>query len=270
MGLRCVAKSGGLLVVALAVWLTADSASADSEYCDYGSRTVLFLVDRTMAYDTNDKTLMNEGVGKTVPRLTVGDRVVVQSITSDYVYGERKFDQCVPGCPEGTSLIDRYLGQCNTVEANADYRRFRRGLTSVFRGFLSEQVEYRRSDILRSIAGVASAIEQMHRQERRPADQERRSLRAVYVFTDLLENSEEFPWPAIVTKEPEGLVDYMRSRELLPNLQGASITVFGYGRLHDKERSPLNSTTDLRLRRFWSTYFEAGAAGSHRIGNRLE
>ncbi len=267
---RHIAAKGGGLLVALAVWLSGDSATADPEYCDYGSRTVLFLVDRTMAYDTNDKTLMNEGVGKIVPRLTVGDRVVVQSITSDYVYGERKFDECVPGCPEGTSLFDRYLGQCNTVAANADYKRFRRSLTNVFRGFLSEQAEYRRSDILGSIAGVSSAVEQMHRQERRPADQERRSLGDVYLFTDLLENSEDFPWPAIVAKEPAGLVDYIRSRELLPNLQGASITVFGYGRLHDKERSPLNATTDQRLRRFWSTYFEAGAAGSHRIGNRLE
>lgn len=266
---RTVAKSPGLLTAALALWLFGHSASA-SEYCDYGSRTVLLLVDRTMAYDANDKTLMNEGVGKIVPRLKVGDRVVVQSITSDYVYGERKFDRCVPGCPEGTNLIDRYFGQCNTVQANADYRRFRSGLTKVFRAFLSEQAEYRRSDILRSMAGIASAIEQMQQQETRRADQERRSLGQVYAFTDLLENSEEFPWPTIVTKQPDDLVDHMGSMGLLPNLQGASVTVFGYGRLHDKERSALNSTTDRRLRRFWSAYFDAGVVGSYRIGNRLE
>ena len=270
MGQPAVANCGRVLTLALALSWCGQSASAD--YCEYGSRTVLFLVDRTMVYDDNDRRLMSEGLNKIVPRLQTGDRLVVQSITSDYVYGERTFDRCVPGCPSGTNFFSKFVGSCNTVEASADHRRFITGLTYVFRRFLAEEDEYRKSDIVRSVSGIIQGIVQMQQREERadPADTRDRRLGELYVFTDLLENSDEFPWPTIVTKEPDSLVAYMKSKDLLPDLQGASITVFGYGRLHDKDRVALNSTTDIRLRRFWSAYFEAGGVGSYTIGNRLE
>ena len=270
MGHPAGGNCGRLLAAALALWWCGPAAGAD--YCEYGARTVLFLVDRTMAYDENDRRLMSEGVNKIVPRLQTGDRLVVQSITSDYVYGERTFDRCVPGCPTGTNFFSKFVGSCNTVEASADHRRFITGLTGVFRRFLAEEDEYDRSDIVRSVAGITRAIVRMQQREKRahPDDERDRRLGELYVFTDLLENSDEFPWPTIVTKEPDSLVEYMESRELLPDFQGASITVFGYGRLHDKDRNALNSPTDIRLRRFWSTYFETGGAGSYTIGNRLE
>ena len=254
-----------MAVMAVAAVSQQSLAQSQDEYCEYGSRTVLFLLDRTMIYDAKDRELISEGVNRILPRLQVGDRFVLQSITSDYVMGDRAFDRCMPGCPSGTSFFSKYLGQCNSVKASADKSRFNAALGDVFRGYLREIAEYGRSDIVRSISEVTRSIAR-----NRGPETIRRDLGEVYVFSDLLENSEDFPWPTIIAKDPNGLVKEMDSMGLVPDFQGATISVFGYGRLHDRERTALNTITDRRLRDFWSMYFEIGEAGSYSIDNRFE
>jgi hypothetical protein len=54
----------------------------------------------------------------------------------------------------------------------------------------------------------------------------------------------------------------MKSLSRLPAVDGATVRIVGFGRLHDPGRPPLAADMDARIRTFWSDLFKAGGATS--------
>ena len=189
-----------LFLLAICLVVNLGSKTWAANYCEYGTRTILILFDRTMLYDARDQELILESLDEFSGRLKAGDRVVVHTITSDYVYGKKAYDQCVPGCP-GEGLFDKLTTGCSPASAKRDRRNFDGHLALVVAKFLKSSVEYTHSDIIRSIALVSESLSQDQRDDSRG----NRKLSEVHLFSDLLENSVDLPWPTVVTKEPEAL-----------------------------------------------------------------
>ncbi len=232
------------------------------DYCSYGDHTRLILVDRTTSYDDLDKRVFATGLSKIVDGFETGDRVIIHAITADFVQGEREFDGCVPGCPK-KGLLDWLFSDCRDLVARADRTKFVRDLAINARGLLDNPREFPRSDIARSIARVTSSISNS-------VDLPNANLRDIYVFSDLIENSTELPWPAIVDSSPQILVERLRGLGVRPELAGAKIRIFGFGRFHDKERTPLQPSTEAKIRDFWMLYLTDGGASQINIEQRLE
>ncbi len=232
------------------------------DYCSYGDHTRLILVDRTTSYDDVDKKVFVTGLSKIVDGFEIGDRVIIHAITADFVQGEREFDGCVPGCPK-KGLLDWLFSDCRDLVARADLTNFVRDLAIEARGLLDNPREFPRSDIARSIARVTSSISN-------PADLSNAHLEDVYIFSDLIENSTELPWPAIVDSSPQILVERLRGFGVRPELAGAKVRVFGFGRFHDQERTPLRPVTEAKVRDFWKLFLTDGGASQVNIEQRLE
>ena len=235
---------------------------AAPDYCAYGNRANLILVDRTTAYDNLDKEVFAAGLTRIVDEFETGDRVIVHAITANFVQGERPFDRCVPGCPQ-KGFLDWLFSKCRDLQARANRTNFVRDFALTARRLLDDLREYPRSDIARSIARVTKAIDNAMD----PVDQ---PLANVYVFSDLIENSTELPWPTIIELPPANLVDQLKTLGIQPKLGGANVYVFGFGRFHDKSRTPLRSVTESKVRDFWSLFFSEGGASDVHIELWLE
>ena len=251
-----------LTVFALLLSIPTVGQSTTVEYCSYGNHASLILVDRTTSYDDLDKNVFAAGLSKIVDRLETGDRVIIHAITADFVRGERAFDRCMPGCPK-KGLLGWLFSECRDLRARADRTTFVRDLAITARHLLDNPLEFPRSDIARSIARVTSSIGSA-------VDSANPNLVAVYLFSDLIENSTELPWPAIVNSPPRILVERLTSLGIRPDLAGAKVRAFGFGRFHDKERTPLRPVTEAKVRDFWTLFLSEGGASEVSIDQRLE
>lgn len=236
---------------------------AAQDYCQYGTRANLIFVDRTTAYDQGDKDTFTKGFGKIFERLQTGDRVVVQTLGGSYADSRKSFDQCVPGCLEG-GVIDWIFAKCKSLEARADLTKFKRELASQIRQMLDDIQDYPHSEIARTIAQVTSELSQGI------AGANGRSLAFVFVFSDLIENSEALPWPRIIEPSPERASAELAERGVTAKLSGVQVYAFGFGRFHDKLRSPLDAETERMVRDFWTLFFRDGGASTVFIGRELD
>ena len=83
---------------------------------------------------------------------------------------------------------------------------------------------------------------------------------AVYIFSDLIENSDYIPGKTF-SEVPNGeLIARIEADKLVPNLQGASVAVFGVGRGGGNERNPLPVPRLNKLLDFWNNLFARGGA----------
>jgi hypothetical protein len=245
-----------LLLLALAA-----SAACDNplDYCEFGASRTLIFVDRTTRFDDRDREIFAEGLVKIVKRLGTGEEVVLQTIQDDYSASRREFGSCYPGCLPGT-LLDEVFGRCNEVIARDDRDKFEAELNERGKALLTNTDEFARSDILRTMGNVT------------PNFQPRNGVNGplhVYIFSDLLENSRELPWPGILQRRPEEVVRGLRSAALLPRLEQANVTVFGFGRLHDKQRTTLTDDQRRRLISAWEAIFRASGAEHIVISQRF-
>lgn len=247
------------------------------DYCQYGERTNLILVDLTTAYDDTDRIVFAEGISSIInalddgaeDRTQAGDRVRVLPITEASVQSRPIFDGCLPGCPDQSllgsvvSAIGLGLSECSDVTSKVDRRRFTADLGRQASGLLSEVREYPHSDITRTLARVTAHYGDGQ-------DSVGGKLGTVYIFSDLIEHSEHMPWPSILEQSPDSLLDRLRSNGIEPNLSGAIVRVFGFGRRHGEGRKQLALGEETQLRTFWTRFFEANGAASVTIETRLE
>ncbi len=241
---------------------TAHSASPQ-DYCGYGERMVLILIDRTTAYDNRDRQIFASGFERIVESLQLGDKVLVQTIADDYAKSETVFQQCLPGCPDG-GISGWLLGQCRSLQARADLTDFKRTLAGSIRKLLRNRQDYEHSDIVRTVARTTGALRSL------PFGKDKkRKLGLVVLFSDLIENSALLPWPAIVSDNQKATFARLEDQDIVPAVDGADVVAFGFGRGHNRSRSPLQPWTERRLRRFWTKYLQSGGAKSVSIRNRL-
>jgi len=218
------------------------------DYCDAGQATSLFLIDRTTQADATDKSVMMESLATVVDGLGSGDRIVVATIGPHYTNTERLVNACKPGCPENQGAMDYMLGQCSAMQAKADERVFMQQLVRALEPVTRGSEEAATSDIVRTIAQWT---------HNPPGG---RSYSTVYIFSDMLENSQVLPWRTFKTQPPETSLATAEQYQLVPDLPGAEVRIVGFGRSHDPGRPPLDPDVDLRVRTFWTEYFAEGGA----------
>jgi len=244
-----IAAIAACCVGAVAAVSACSSGEARTDYCAYGDESTLLVIDRTTPYDETDRRVLLESAGATIDRLGVGDRVVVVTIGSHYSMSNNVFSGCRPGCPEATSPLGDLAGSCSAVIARRDERDFRARLIAALRPLMSNVQDDSGSDITGTLAQVT----------RRPP--EGRSYAAISIYSDMLENSQPLPWRTFAGQSEDASLAIARQFELIPNVNGATVRIVGFGRLHDAQRSPLPPEMDQRIRRFWQGYFRAGGAG---------
>jgi hypothetical protein len=226
----------------------ANAQGHRNEYCQYGSRSSLFLVDRTTPYDATDRRVVIDSIGAVVEGLGPGDRIVVATIGSHYSQSERVIDECKPGCPPARGPLGAILTTCRSMVAMQDNQSFRARLRSRIRPLTQSAAEASNSDITGTIAQWT---------QHPPGN---RRFSNVYVFSDMLENSQAMPWRDFRVMTPDAAIDIVQRYHLTPAVQNADVRIVGFGRLHDPGRPPLPADLDLRLRSFWRGYFSGGGA----------
>lgn len=229
-------------------------ALAAQDYCQYGKNTVLLFVDRTTPYDDQDRAVFAEGLELIFKRLRIGDQVVIHTIEDSFGNSRQVFVGCYPGCPEG-GVFDWFMGSCQAMEARGDRFRFEQGLARLGRDMLNKPMSFPFSDIAQTVAFITRSYQSRGK-----------AITHVYVFSDLVENSREMPWPSILKASPE---DFAKRISIEPALKDGHVAVFGFGRWHDANRRPLMSHENHRLRTFWEGFFRAMGARATYIGQRL-
>lgn len=243
--------AGAALVAAALVALAPSPAEATErgyDYCQAGQSSSLFLVDRTTPYDEIDRRVVIDSISTAVSRLGPGERVTIATIGSHYSASERLIDECRPGCPEAAGPIGALLSRCRPMMATQDYDAFRARIATRVRALIATAAEAPASDITGTIAQWT----------RHPSGG--RTYARIYIFSDMLENSQALPWRTFRQVGAEDSLSIARRYALTPNAANAEVHIIGFGRLHDPGRPPLPAELDYRLRTFWVNYFTTGRA----------
>ncbi len=225
-------------------------AQNSTDYCRYSTRSTLFLIDRTTPYDANDHRVIAESIGAVVDHLETGDRLVVATIGAHYSDSARAFNGCVPGCPVSGNFFTDTLGECRAVIAQRDRRLFRARLLAAVRPLTNNPDEQPFSDITGTVAQATQ----------HPMGG--RGYSRLYLFSDMLENSQALPWRAFRSQPVEASMAIVTQNSLVPAVRGVDVHIAGYGRLHDPGRPFLPAELDRNVRGFWRAYFAAGGAGA--------
>lgn len=242
-------------LLAVALVLTGCSGSAGNGlgaqadgYCAFGQTSSLFLIDQTTPYDDTDRAVITESIGTVVDQLGPGDRIVLATISDHYTKSSRLINACKPGCPEGKGALDSMVGGCSSMKALADERQFMASLVQTLAPAVRGSSSFDRSAIMSTIAQWTQAP---------PGGQ---SFSSVYIFSDMLENSQALPWSDFRSMEPDAAMALAEQLRYVPAVQGADVRIVGFGRSHNPGRPPLDPELDARLREFWTVYFYAGGA----------
>jgi len=222
-------------------------------YCEHSGKTRLLLMDRTTQYDDRDGEIFKNGIDKIFNSLATGERLVVHTITNDASSSGKVFDSCMPGCPKSTGLGGWLSGKCSSGMARADRLSFTQQLINSLIPLIDNEQKFTRSAITQTIAVLARTYS------------EGSSLSQLTVFSDLLENSGQIPWPGIIENAPEELFQQISLSDGAAPLDGVEVRVFGFGRLHDAGRSGIPPRQYRAIVGFWREYFRYEGASNVRI-----
>lgn len=242
-----------LPVIAFSMLLAACSGPAGSgfvnrtpdDYCTLSDRSTLFLIDRTTTFDAGDQTLLMESLGSVVDRLETGDRIIIATISDHYSKTRRLANACKPGCPAGGGVVDEIVGSCSTMKAKQDQQQFMGSLAASLREIINTAEDASGSDIIRTIGHWSGS-------------NAARPYTSIIVYSDMLENSDMIGWGKFSARPEDELMGIVSQHGAGAKTPGTDIRVIGYGRLHDKARSPLPAALDAKLRGFWTRYFFEG------------
>ena len=158
------------------------------------------------------------------------------------------FERCYPGCPQA-GLWEWIKGSCREMKARAGALGFKHDLARLGKALLKEPARFTHSAIGETLG--TKGLE--HHRRKHP-------LKHLFVFTDLLENTPEMPWPRILQRSGEA---YVRDREMTGAINGVEATVFGVGRSHEANRKALDGRTVKQIKRFWTEAFKTMGAKSY-------
>jgi hypothetical protein len=243
-------------LVALLLLMGAPAAQAADDYCSYGHGTAVLLVDRTTAFDGTDKTLFLQALDGLIAGLGPGDRLVLFTMTGAYTESRKLFDRCKPACPE-QGFFTGLMSSCRPVLARSENVAFTRELAQTLAGLLQKPEETRFSDLFRTVAEAVRAY-----------GSGPQKLRAVIMFSDLIENSPLLPERELKRLPPAEVLERLRANGVQARLDGASVRVFGFGRDDSPGRPPLPQAVRQRIAEAWRAWFTAGGAGAIEIGFR--
>jgi hypothetical protein len=224
----------------------AAQPKSNHDYCDASGANLVFIIDTTTSYDGKDKELLIRAVGEMFEILRGGERIVIRTITDTFATSERVVERCLPRCAS-KGMLDKWFN-CNEGLIVSETKKAKRDIVEALRTHLVSVTPRARSDIARTLASIA-------REDSRTDGQN-----LVYVFSDMIENSDHVPGRMFFTIENKRLIAHMKKFGLIASLKGAEVHVFGFGRDGTEARNPLQIGSQQKLLDFWRLYF--GAAGA--------
>ena len=235
------------LGVAAAVLAPHPVRAADIDYCsDSGANVVLYL-DVSTPYDPIDQRELIDGVGKVFATLTGGDRLSIRTIEDLFARSAKLLDTCIPHCEGG--FFGDLFSECTEGKVIEDNKALRHRIVEGIAGRLRTSVELPHSEIIRTIALSA------------PEEYRTGRANTIYVFSDLIENSDFMPGREFFTREPGALIEMLVGEHLVPELWQADVKAFGIGRGgKPPERTPLTQKQLLHVEDFWTKFFAASGA----------
>jgi hypothetical protein len=255
-------KRAASLAFLVALFLTGLDRSADAQaidwkrYCAAEGRDILLFLDVTTPYDAQDKTILVDGLQRIVSDLKGGDRIVIRTIGESAAHSERLIDRCIPHCPP-KGFWEDLLSDCTGGLILNHKRILIADIRNTTRARLDKFTELPFSDIVTTVA-LVSREELAGRKEAE-----------VFLFSDLIENSSFMPGGEFLMLPNEDLFKRVSENQLVPQLTGAKVHVFGVGRSGTAERAPLPIERLNKIEAFWSGLFKEGGSASVSISQNL-
>jgi hypothetical protein len=231
--------------------------AAQFDYCAFGTRTSLLIVDRTTRFDGVDQDILIRTVEVFFRRQDPGERVIVAAASGAYTALRLVFNECRPGCPE-EGFLGRLTSTCRGVLARSDYLNFEARFIATLRALLVEAEDAPASDLFRSVAEATRLVEA----------NAYASLRQLLLYSDLLEASSLFPGQAIRRLAPGDALRRLAENRVHPRVHGASVRVIGFGRSDAPNRPPLPQDVRRRVEEIWERWFSDSGATDVQVGLR--
>ncbi|MEO8421042.1 MAG: hypothetical protein ABI457_07605 [Hyphomicrobium sp.] len=247
--------AGVAVILACITHAHAASPQSNKDYCAPDGTNLVFVIDTTTPYDAKDKDLLVRAVGEIFETMRGGDRVVIRTISESFSTSERLIDRCVPRC-EAKNIWDDIF-KCNQGIVANDTKKIKHEVAQALRDRLMRFKEQPRSDIIRTLSNLSRE------------EVQRGGRRVMYVFSDMIENSDHMSGRTFFTTPTPQLIRYLRKYGLLASLKGAEVHVFGVGRDGTPSRAPLNVAALQKIMEFWKTYFQASNAQSIEISPNI-
>lgn len=225
-------------------------------YCSTSGDRVLLLVDITTPYDNRDKQILVDGLQNIVGQLGDGDRIVIRTIADSYTHTEKLIDRCMPYCPP-MSFWESLFSNCTGGLILNHKRTLIAEIRSSVRQRLDQFEELEHSEIIGTIAQSAKEVLSPKQGAK------------VYIFSDLIENSDYIPGKTFSEESNELLLTKIEADRLVPSLKGATVKIFGVGRGGGSERTPLPIPRLNKLLDFWNKLLARGEAAQVTISQNL-
>jgi len=239
------------LLVAPLGWAAPAAAAVDTataKYCSPKADNVVVYVDRTTNYDAKDKRDLLDGISAIFGGLKGGERFSIRTIADSFSASESLIDACMPICASQGFFGDLFSSSCTEGVAINDRNHLRDRIVATVEKLLNSYSDLPYSAIVQTLALTANA-------EIRP-DQPNR----LFLFTDLLENSQYLPGRDFLNQPNAELLSRIEGDRLVPDFHGALIKVFGVGRSGLPGRPPLDQHLLSKIMDFWTHYFTAAHA----------
>jgi len=233
-----------------------DVLASKQDYCAEGDgRTVLFLIDRTSAFDEQDKVSFANGVDALFNQLHTGDRLIIHTLTEDFAGSRKIFDACRPGCME-QGLVSGLFSQCRASRAKVDERKYMRDMLTSVKPMIATSEKYDNSEIIETIAFMMQEYE-----DYKPAQ--------LIIYSDMIEHSRLAKFGHLGVKNIHPLLDKLDGLGLIKPMQGVEVEVFGFGRDHSAQRQGLRAEQKRNIELFWQDYFKRARAADLHLGREL-
>lgn len=245
-----------LLLLFLLFLPVKDALSAKQDYCSQGEgRTILFLIDRTSAFDEQDKESFANGVDVLFKQLQTGERLIIHTLTEDFSDSKKIFDACRPGCVE-QGMVSGLFSQCRASRAKVDERQYMREILTSVKPMINTQEKYPNSEIIETIAFMMQEYEQ-HKPDR------------LIIFSDMIEHSRLAKFGHLKERNIQVLLDKLDKLDLIKPMQGVDVEVFGFGRDHSARRHGLKAELKRNIEEFWQVYFKRAGVTEFHLGRNL-
>jgi hypothetical protein len=248
-----------LAALALILGGLSSPSYAAQDYCSYGHETAVLIIDRTTQFDSVDRSIFLDALGSLIDQLGPGDRLAAFTMTGAYTDSTKLFDQCKPGCPD-VGFLAGLMSSCSATLARAARTGFTRSLAVILAGLLRNPEQNPQSDLFRTVAEVTKDLA--------TRAGEAQPLRNVVIFSDLLENSDVLPERELRSLPVDRVLALLKASEIEPDVAGATIQVYGFGRDDGPRRRPLPQGERQRVVAIWERWFKAGGAADVEIGFR--
>jgi hypothetical protein len=237
----------GYLAFTLMVFTAQPAGAAKQDYCQVtNGDTVVFIVDRTEAFDEQDQETFADGIGRIYDSLEAGDHFVVHTIAEDHAASRRVFNQCRPGCPD-LSFLDGLVGTCRESRARRDARTFQSDFLKSVQPLIRDTEEHPGSAIIETIHAIAAE----YRDE---------GISRMVIYSDLIENSRFGSFHALTAGRGKQTLERVRTSGQIPDLEGTEVEVYGFGRNQGHNRKGLSPATMDAVRSFWTELFRIAGA----------